>query len=93
MNDEASPVVLVRRLYETPIPLPPRPRHEPDGWMLRGLEQGPVAQVLGPYIVSGGWWRRRIYREYHFAETQQGEILWVYYDRVRRRWFIQGRLE
>jgi protein ImuB len=84
---------LVRRIFTRPILLPARPRHEPDGWMLRGLEQGPVVRVLGPYIISGGWWRRRIHREYHFAETQHGEILWAYYDRYRRRWFLQGRVE
>lgn len=84
---------LVRRVYTHPLMLPPRPRHEPDGWMLRGLEQGPVVRVLGPYIVSGGWWRRTVHREYHFAETQRGELLWLYYDRLERRWFIQGRVE
>ncbi len=84
---------LVRRLSIPAVPLPPRPRQEPDGWMLRGLEQGPVIRVLGPYIVAGGWWRRKVHREYHYAETQDGEILWVYYDRVRRRWFLQGRVE
>lgn len=84
---------LIRRLYDPPIILPARPRHEPDGWMLRGLEQGPVARVLGPYVISGGWWQRAVHREYHFAETQKGEILWVYYDRFRRRWFVQGRVE
>ena len=61
--------------------------------MLRGLEQGPVSQVHGPYVVSGGWWTRHVHREYHFAETRGGELLWVYYDRVRRRWFLQGRVE
>ena len=84
---------LVRRMYGHPLELPARPRHEPDGWMLRGLAQGPVVRVLGPYIVSGGWWRKSVHREYHFAETQEGELLWVYYDRCRRRWFIQGRVE
>ena len=84
---------LVRRIYSRPRPLPSRPRHEPDGWMLRGLKQGPVVRVLGPYIVSGGWWQRTVHREYHFAETQKGELLWVYYDRARRRWFLQGRVE
>lgn len=84
---------LVRRLYRRPVPLPPRPRHEPDGWMLRGLEQGPVVRVFGPYIIAGGWWVRPVHREYHFAETQKGEILWVFYDRVRRRWFVHGRVE
>jgi protein ImuB len=89
----AGPTTLVRRIYATPVPLPSRPRHEPDGWMLRGLEQGPVVRVLGPYVVSGGWWAQTVHREYHFAETQKGELLWVYYDRARRRWFLHGRVE
>jgi protein ImuB len=84
---------LVRRLQVRPVPLPPRKHHEPDGWMLRGLEHGPVVKVTGPFIVSGGWWNRPVQREYHFAETQRGEILWVYYDRPRRRWYLQGRVE
>jgi len=85
---------LVRRIHVRPVPLPPRPRHEPDGWMLRGLEQGPVDRVVGPYVVSGGWWNRAaVHREYHFAETRDGEVLWVYWDRGRRRWFLQGRVE
>ena len=84
---------LVRRIYRPSIPLPARPRHEPDGWMLRGLEQGPVVRVNGPYVVSGGWWKRGVHREYHFAETQKGELLWVYYDRARRGWYLQGRVE
>jgi protein ImuB len=84
---------LVRRIHTHPLPLPPRERHEPDGWMLRGLEEGPVARVLGPYVVSGGWWNRPVHRDYHFAETRRGDLLWVYYDRMRRRWFLQGRVE
>jgi protein ImuB len=84
---------LVRRIHVRPVPLPQRLRHEADGWMPRGLEQGPVMRVLGPYVVSGGWWNRAVHREYHFAETKRGELLWVYYDRTRRSWFLQGRVE
>jgi len=84
---------LVRRIYERPQPLPPRGRREPDGWMLRGLEHGPVIRTRGPYILSGGWWNRPLHREYHFVETQKGELLWIYYDRIRRRWYLQGRVE
>jgi protein ImuB len=90
---ESSSGRLVRRVYTRPIPLPSRPRQEPDGWMLRGLDQGPVVRVNGPYVVAGGWWNRPVRREYHFAETQKGELLWVYYDSMRRRWFLQGRVE
>lgn len=92
-SERAGPRGLVRRLFSRPEPLPPRPRHEPDGWMLRGLEHGSVVRVSGPYVISGGWWRSWQQREYHFAETEAGAVLWVYYDRRRRRWFLQGLVE
>ena len=84
---------LIRRIYEKPMALPPHSRHEPDGWMLRGLEFGPVRDFLGPYILSGGWWKRTVHREYYFVKMQQGDVFWVFYDRVRRRWFLEGRVE
>ena len=84
---------LIRRIYERPIALPPRSRHEPDGWLLRGLEFGPVKSFLGPYILSGGWWRRGVHREYYFVRMQQGDVYWVFYDRNRRQWFMEGRVE
>jgi protein ImuB len=85
---------LVRRIFEKPIPLPPRARNEPDGWLLRGLEAGPVRAFVGPYIISGGWWREAgTHREYYFAKMQRGELLWVFYDRRHRRWFLEGRVE
>jgi protein ImuB len=88
-RDVAEPP-LVRRLYAKPLTLPTRSRHEEDGWMLRGVTHGPVAQLHGPYFLSGGWWRAYVERDYHFAEMQSGEIFWIYFDRRRRRWFLQG---
>jgi protein ImuB len=83
---------LIRRLYTTPVPLPPRERHEPDGWLLRDLAQGPVVKVNGPYAVSGWWWKQPVAREYHFAETKSGEQLWIYYAREKQRWYLQGHV-
>ena len=84
---------LIRRIYARPIPLPPRPRHEPDGWLLRGGETGHVEDLAGPYLISGGWWRSAVHREYYFARMRDGDLLWIYYDRPRRRWCWQGRVE
>jgi protein ImuB len=84
---------LIRRILDRPVPLPPRPRHEPDGWLITGVEGGAVEEILGPYVVSGGWWRKRVHREYHYARTDQGRWLWIYHDRERRRWFYQGDVE
>jgi protein ImuB len=137
---------LVRRIYERPLALPPRPfRERDDCWIppatseqagesararrahirrrvqaghhssvqaadrsgvqaadgsgrvhdhvLGGNVHGRVDHMTGPYIVSGGWWNREVHREYHYARTEDGEILWVYYDRQRRRWFLTGKVE
>lgn len=82
--------MLVRRCYRPAIILPPRGRHEPDGWLLGGAEAGSVTQLVGPYVIAGGWWNRAVHREYYFAETRNGAIYWIYFDRPQRRWFIQG---
>jgi protein ImuB len=85
---------LVRRVYARPKALPPAPRpsHD-DGWLISGVGRGAVADQAGPYVLSGGWWVREVHRDYYFVETRRGEILWVYYDRRRRGWFLHGRVE
>ena len=70
---------LVRRLYAQPKPL-------------HGNSPGSWRATLG-YLITGGWWRREIRREYHFTTIGKGETLWVYYDQRRHRWYVQGRVE
>ena len=54
---------------------------------------GPVEEVIGPHVVSGGWWIREISRDYYYVRTRSGRWLWIYNDRRRRRWFLQGEVE
>ncbi|MDP7640334.1 MAG: DNA polymerase Y family protein, partial [Candidatus Hydrogenedentes bacterium] len=75
------------------VPLPPRARHEPDGWLIAGIADGPVEESIGPHIVSGGWWRKEIERAYYYVRTRKGRWLWIYYDQKRRRWFLQGEVQ
>jgi protein ImuB len=85
---------LVRRLLVKPERLAPRSAHvRDDGWLLAGMDQGAVTQIHGPYVISGGWWAHEIHREYHFAELRRGDCLWVYFDRIRRCWFLHGMVE
>jgi len=87
---------LVRRVRTHAWALPHRPRHEEDGWQLRGRDDTAVHDLRGPYVISGGWWRSEnaeTEREYYFAGTRKGEWLWVFRDKRRRRWFLQGRVE
>jgi len=85
---------LVRRMHSRPQMLPPRPlRDRDDSWSTETAGLGRIESMVGPFIVSGGWWRREVHREYHYARTDSGAILWVYHDRKRRRWFLHGRVE
>jgi protein ImuB len=90
----AGSLVLVRRIWERPQPLSAEPRMNPDGQgAISGLSHQAAGRLSGPYIVSGAWWRKEVHRDYYFAQTPHGDVLWIYYDRVRRHWFVQGRVE
>jgi len=84
---------LVRRIWTHPVPVATTATHLHDGWLILGTAYGAVDELLGPYVVSGGWWVREVDRAYHFAQTRRGDLLWVYHDRLRRRWFLHGQVE
>jgi protein ImuB len=71
---------LVRRLLARATPLP-----APDTAAQNRL-------CAGPYLISGGWWRKQVERDYYFVAGAAGERLWVYHDRQRRRWYLHGRV-
>ena len=93
---------MVRRIHARALALPqprigekwgPEPGPEPDSRSVREEGAGYVRDLAGPYLVSGGWWRSAVHREYYFARMRDGDMLWVYYDRRRRRWRWQGQVE
>lgn len=84
---------LVRLIYAPPVELPPSDRREPDGWLIAGIAEGPVEEVVGPQIVSGGWWTKEVSRAYFYVRTRSGRWLWIYHDRQRRRWYLQGEVQ
>jgi protein ImuB len=84
---------LVRRIFHRPEVLSaPARQLRDDGWLIRGPQYGAVTHTAGPYLVNGGWWLKEVQREYQFVMTRRGELLWVYQDKRRRRWFLQGQV-
>ncbi len=90
---EMASTPLVRRMYRPAIALPPRDRYEPDGWLIAGVSEGPVEEVIGPQLVNGGWWRKEISRAYYYVRTRSNRWFWIYHDLKRRRWFLQGEVQ
>lgn len=84
---------LVRRIFHRPEVLSaPARQLRDDGWLIRGPQHGAVMHTAGPFLVNGGWWLKEVQREYQFVLTRRGELLWVYQDKRRRRWFLQGQV-
>lgn len=51
-----------------------------------------VNRMQGPYLASGAWWEKPVQRAYYYVLLNEGEVLWVYYDRVRQQWMWQGSI-
>ena len=83
---------MVRRVYSRPKPLPPRKPKEPEAGPSLAKAHA-IEHMYGPYRVSGGWWKRLVERDYYYAETDHGDLLWLFYDRPRKRWFLHGVLD
>jgi len=90
---DEPPSPLAHRILERPFPLPNPNRQNPDRWPHLDPGHGPVVRMHGPWRISGGWWVRTVERDYYYAETRRGDLLWMFFDRPRRRWFLHGELD
>jgi len=84
---------LVRRIQSRAVPFSPGRHRDAYAELIRHIDEGTVRETVGPFIVSGGWWSREVQREYYFVRTSNHRVLWMYYDRPRMSWFIQGEVE
>lgn len=65
-----------------------------EGWPVC---EAPIADRSGPHRISGGWWGRApdaatLTRDYWYFRLEDGQIWWVFHDRIRDGWFLQARV-
>ena len=90
-----QPLHAQRRLLPQPEPLSSSSANGDGGFAW----PEPIVQLHGPHRTNGGWWGKEtsgapsIDRDYYYAETESGEMLWVFFDRKRHRWHLHGRVE
>jgi protein ImuB len=92
-NERSRTPLLVRRILDRPADLSTDPQIAEGAPQPHAADAGPAAERAGPYVIAGGWWTHPIHREYYFLRARRGDVLWVYYDRRRRRWLLQGQVE
>jgi len=66
------------------------PQDDADCWL---NAHGVAKNIVGPDRIAGGWWAQSVERDYYVVETSTGELLWVYHDKLRRRWLLHGVLD
>jgi protein ImuB len=84
---------LVRRIYSTPAAAS-KPQAPAIPEAFTGLLRGTVAEMSGPFTLSGRWWTDEpIHHDYYDIRLGSGAIYWAYYDHLLKQWFVAGRLE
>ncbi len=53
-------------------------------------ESSPLDFVHGPQRLVSEWWLTLQSRDYYIARTTDGQLLWVFYDRVDKTWYLHG---
>lgn len=82
-----APRPLVRRLLSKPTQLTGIVE---DAGRPCLVVEGEQHTLMGPYRISGGWWVREIERDYYYARSEAGALLWVFFDRPRNGWFLHA---
>ena len=59
----------------------------------RPLDALAIERIHGPYRIEGGWWAREVSRDYYYAETARGTVLFLYRDARRAKWFLHGEVD
>jgi protein ImuB len=51
---------------------------------------GRLTLLQGPERIEDNWWLDAVSRDYYVARDSQGQQYWVFRDRLRENWYIQG---
>ena len=85
------------KLLEVPSPLRVRGGgHLPSEIFVSVFSQSRwirIAAWNGPETLSGGWWDKPYERDYFWALSSEQYVVWVFFDRLDSRWFLQGWLD
>ncbi|MFT5571936.1 MAG: protein ImuB [Cryomorphaceae bacterium] len=54
------------------------------------LYEGPLSIIHGPDRISSHWWAKLQSRDYFIARQRSGRLLWIYFDRSLRNWYLHG---
>lgn len=78
------------------LSLPPRPTfllHKPPPLKVQGKQlswRSPIKLLQGPERIETGWWFIPINRDYYIGQDQEHRLLWIFFDRLNKGWYLAG---
>jgi len=85
---------------QTPIPVPAHQLKDQPLWLLSEPQfiskkaqpdyQGPLQIIHGPDRIVSHWWSNLQSRDYYIARQRNGRLLWLFFNRKQRAWFLHG---
>ncbi|MDB4988612.1 MAG: nucleotidyltransferase/DNA polymerase involved in repair [Myxococcaceae bacterium] len=91
--ESMAPLPLVRRVLLKPEPISGKLEVDPSSGALSLRHANEQLALSGPYRVSGGWWVREVARDYYYARTLAGSLLWIFFDLPRNAWFLHATVD
>lgn len=52
--------------------------------------QGELKIISSQERITHHWWKKKVARDYFIAEHDSGTLYWVFFDLIRKRWFLHG---
>ena len=93
-NDTAHAIPLVQRVFDKPVWVPALDQNDPEKGPALFSAAGQLPTLYGPFRISGGWWSgKSTSRDYYQVEAlwdKREQLLSVFYDRIREKWFVHG---
>lgn len=80
----------VRRLLAEPWPLPDAIC---DELWAQAHQQSTDTSLQGPFRLRSTWWATPQLRDYYYLLTRQGQWLWLFRERLEKRWYLHGWID
>lgn len=56
----------------------------------RLLFNGELKIISSPQKIANNWWSSSAARAYYIAEHEDGLLYWIYFDQLKKLWFLHG---
>jgi protein ImuB len=90
--DPGAAGMLALRALRPPLPAQVRRHRQRPVWIRSAIANGRVVRCAGPWRTTGGWWssEERFAFDQFDVQSEDGVVVRLRFDHVRREWQIDG---